>query len=93
MEQYQLVIPGDVDSTPGASVIANSSFLGDTKYTLGIRGLGWKPSISSFLPPPPEMMIILLGVILRDLQDFKETLPVYNVALEPLFCVSKMNCT
>lgn len=77
MEQYQLVLPGDVDSTPGASVIANSSFLGDTKYTLGIRGLGWKSSISSFLrPPPPEMMIILFGVILRDLQDFKETLPV-----------------
>lgn len=53
MEQYQLVLPGDVDSTPGASVIANSSFLGDTKYTLGIRGLGWKSSISSFLRPPP----------------------------------------
>lgn len=54
MEQYQLVLPGDVDSTPGASVIANSSFLGDTKYTLGIRGLGWKSSISSFLRPPPR---------------------------------------
>lgn len=38
MEQYHLVLLGDVDSTSGAFIIVNGSLFRDTKCTFGIIG-------------------------------------------------------